>query len=330
MVTDSMPDEEHWWETQRRTSAQAEEERIWQAQQCGSSQGHEEYDMSYIIEDDCHRGSNATEESEDDPVMAMLARKSTNVNKSAPLPEGVRDVGWVPPTHIGLAYSSAICETEMDVEGRISVVSVNEDHAHFREWQQDNGVATALGTEPVEKMVDGKSMVVRLSRPSSPCDDPLSRTPHLGGGVQPQRSSGVSISGVVGDEGGVPGTATRVRDAQNHNLTLSGREAFSLEAVPPQSLHCDMDDRGDDKQGTQCKSPATAATRDYASGNEGRVNSQREGSSGILPCRPSGGRVITHLISPAPGRRPTAQVTRIRWLYSVIYKHIFIPCTEFV
>lgn len=138
-----------WWETERRKSEGSEAGRA-----CSS---------------ECEdvRISDATDES-DSSFMEKLAAKRLASKYSTPLPKGVKDIAWVAPSNAGLEHSNAICSTQMGTDGRMTLLSVNDSQAHYREWQQDNGIAAALGTQPVEKIVDGKRMTVHVSRTPSP------------------------------------------------------------------------------------------------------------------------------------------------------------------
>lgn len=61
--------------------------------------------------------------------LAMMGRRMSA--EAAPLPKGVKDVSWQPPSSTGLQQSSPIFETEYDKRGnlRISGKGLTSDHS---------------------------------------------------------------------------------------------------------------------------------------------------------------------------------------------------------
>lgn len=109
-------------------------------------------------------GTGETDESDFTPAQLELM-KHNNTTQAAPLPQGVRDIQWKPPTLTGLEHSTPIFETESNMEEGSLVTSkkINGNNCHFRSWQEDNGVATTFASKRVEKNVDGQTRTVLIS-----------------------------------------------------------------------------------------------------------------------------------------------------------------------
>lgn len=109
--------------------------------------------------------TDASEGSDFSPAqLAIIGRRfSTN---AAPLPKGVEDIEWQPPTLTGLQHSDPIFETELDKRGTLCVSSkgFSSNNCHFRSWQEANGTVATFATETVEKEVDGHRMTVAIGR----------------------------------------------------------------------------------------------------------------------------------------------------------------------
>lgn len=86
---------------------------------------------------------------------------------------------WKPPVLTGLDHSTAIFVPIKSEEGGNIGIALSEGHTHFREWQEDNGVADVHGGERVEKVVDGACIKIRESiRLTSPPVSPRQCRPH--------------------------------------------------------------------------------------------------------------------------------------------------------
>lgn len=111
--------------------------------------------------------SNETEGS--DFTLDQIAMMRLNYQETAPLPQGVTDVGWEAPKVAGLDHSTAIFGITKTSDGRLSRSNINLDQEHFRSWQVENGVARTFSSHKVEKVVDGKVMTVMIgdASPSS-------------------------------------------------------------------------------------------------------------------------------------------------------------------
>lgn len=107
--------------------------------------------------------SASSEDSDFRPISPEMLRRTLS-RLTAPLPAGVKDVGWSAPNASGLRHSHAIFHTKPSESGQNTQVVMNSGQSHFRQWQEDNGVANVHGTEKVESVVDGKLMTVRLPK----------------------------------------------------------------------------------------------------------------------------------------------------------------------
>lgn len=108
--------------------------------------------------------SDITDDSDLAAMKLTAIQRTLSIHTSSPpLPRGRQDVGWVAPLVSGLEHSSAIFESLATDDGGL-VRKMNDTQAHYREWQEDNGVAQALGTKPVTKGVNGKAMSVRMTQ----------------------------------------------------------------------------------------------------------------------------------------------------------------------
>lgn len=102
-----------------------------------------------------------SEDSED--FNLELLKRMLQREKVVRLPMGIKDINWKAPNASGLQHSAAIFETVANSGPHNSFV-INATQSHFREWQEDNGVAAAAGTTKRERVVDGKTMVVHVSQ----------------------------------------------------------------------------------------------------------------------------------------------------------------------
>lgn len=107
--------------------------------------------------------TDASEGSDFTPAQLKMMKTQT-LDQAAPLPKGVRDVQWQPPTATGLAHSAPIFQTEADAAGglRMTSVGLSGSNCHFRSWQEDNGVARTFASETVIKEVDGEERIVSI------------------------------------------------------------------------------------------------------------------------------------------------------------------------
>lgn len=107
-------------------------------------------------------GGSLTDDSDSVLPNPELIKRSLQ-RTTLPLPTGVNDIGWKAPDESGLRHSAPIFETKIQDNGLRKTV-VNATQSHFREWQEDNGTAAAIGTTKLEQVVDGETMAVHVSK----------------------------------------------------------------------------------------------------------------------------------------------------------------------
>ena len=264
--------------------------------------------------------TDVSDESDFTPAQLKIM-KSKTLDQAAPLPKGVRDVGWQPPTSTGLHHSAPIFETESDTRGRLRMTSVglSASNCHFRSWQEDNGIADSFGAEKVLKNVDGEKRIVSIGCVKASAGPGALLSPrttdvltHLKEikrlSMRSNDSTDTCNSSKPSQEGDSP---VQEGDAAGSSSTDADGSAQQLSTAP---LRPSTGAASDSTQETGC-AQSSAQTR---GGNESPVGSSASPSMSMndasdqqtspTPRRPSDSVASSRARQPRPGRSRSTKV----------------------